>query len=115
MNKKPTSQMSNPVPQTSFQRFITSIQAEKMVLHLKFQSKKKALSNTGAEINVINSVELKKLDLLTNSMTATRVRNASGKSMDTKGKVTLKFKINGKAHIHTYSLLKPKETNNIGM
>ena len=61
------------------------------------------LFNTGAEISVINSVAFKNLDLFDRIYDSNiLVRNASGKSMDPKGKVTLKFDINGRKYTHTF-------------
>ena len=51
----------------------------------------------------MNSVAFKKLDLFKKHHDSNiLVRKASGKSMDAKGKVTIKFEINGKSYIHTF-------------
>ena len=60
-----------------------------------------ALFDTGAEISVINSVAFEQLDLynkIYDSMIL--VYNTSGKTMDVKGKVALKFIINDRRYTH---------------
>ena len=57
----------------------------------------------GAEISVINSVAFEQLDLLNKLYDSNiLVHNASGKSMDAKGKVMIKFNINGINYTHTF-------------
>ena len=61
------------------------------------------LFNTGAKICVINSVAFEQLDLFDKLYNSNiLVCNASGKSMDAKGKVTLKFNINSRNYTHTF-------------
>ena len=63
-----------------------------------------ALFDTGAEISVINSVAFEQLDLFDKLYDSNiLVRNASGKSVDAKGKVTLRFEINGRNYTHTHT------------
>ena len=62
-----------------------------------------ALFDTGAEISVIKSVTFKQLELF-NKLYDSNIlgHNASGKSMDAKGKVMLKFNINSRDYTHTF-------------
>ena len=70
---------------------------------LREKQKYYTLFDTGAEIRVMNSIAFKKLDLFKKHHDSNiLVRKASGKSMDAKGKVTIKFEINGKSYIHTF-------------
>ena len=59
--------------------------------------------DTRAEISVIISVALEQLDLFHKAYDSNiLVCNASGKSMDAIGKVTLKFQINNRRYTHTF-------------
>ena len=62
-----------------------------------------ALFDTGAEITVMDSIAFRQLDLFDKIYDSTiLVHNASGKSRDTKGKVTIKFKINVRKYTHIF-------------
>ena len=61
------------------------------------------LFNMGAEISITNSVAFKQLDLFDKIYDSNiLVCNTSGKSMDAKGKMTLKFEINGRNYTHMF-------------
>ena len=61
------------------------------------------LFDTRGEISVNNSTAFEQLDFFDKIYNSNiLVHNASGKSMDTKGKVTLKFKIKGRKYAHTF-------------
>ena len=62
-----------------------------------------ALFDTGAEISVINSVAFEQLELFDKLYDSNiLVHNASGKNMNAKRKVMLKFDIHGRNYTHTF-------------